>query len=177
MAKAVKVKKKPTVAQMRKQFESATKLHQILKIALHDLRAAEKSKKYVIDMYEWYAPAEGGKCQVCLAGSVMAGRYKSVCDKKLKEYPHGISPEVLRDYDEATAKLDALNALRCGDVGDAAHLLHGETEYCGYRYDISKCPYAKYHKLDRQVMPYDDNRESWWEDMKELLADLKEDDL
>lgn len=53
---------------------------ELIKLALRDLEAAEKSERYVVSMDEWHEPITDyndakptKKCVVCLAGSVMAG--------------------------------------------------------------------------------------------------------
>jgi hypothetical protein len=163
-----KAKKKPTVAQLRQEFEKATKLSKILAIALHDFAIAEKMKNVQINMGVWY---ENGSeiCQVCLGGAVMRGRYKSVCQamvRKREEYREAY-PEDLQCFDAAAQKIKALNRLRVGNVSEAA-------EYLGVvAWDDIKGA-KKVDKLDRNVHDYHDDRDLWWADMKQLVKDLKE---
>ncbi len=44
---------------------------ELIRVALADLRKCEEDPCYEINMAEWHAP-HGGRCEVCLAGSVMA---------------------------------------------------------------------------------------------------------
>jgi hypothetical protein len=48
------------------------KLSALLQLAYNDLRKCERSKKYVIDMVQWFLPVGKGVCHVCMAGAVMA---------------------------------------------------------------------------------------------------------
>lgn len=85
------------------------KLSDLIDVALRDLEQVEKDKRYVIDMQAWHSP-KGDACHICFAGAVMAGTLG-----KAPDWPH--SP---CDFDAATsAKLDALDAVRCGAFGAA----------------------------------------------------------
>lgn len=159
-------RKKPTLTQLRCAFEKATKMSQILAIGLHDLRTAERSKKYTVNMYNWCKPQSDGTCIVCLAGSVMAGRYpkmvKDVVDAKRAEDAKRfeLSPydKVWIGIDEAKIKFRILNCLRNGNVLNAFDLLgtYLSTD------------------MDREVHEYDaENPKPWWTDMRQLLKDLR----
>lgn len=45
-------------------------LHELLEVAIRDLKAVDKSEDYEIDMTVWYHTND--KCKVCMAGAVMA---------------------------------------------------------------------------------------------------------
>ncbi len=44
----------------------------LIRLALDDLKKCEASDDYVIDMADWHVPFGSGRCEVCLAGAVMA---------------------------------------------------------------------------------------------------------
>lgn len=99
--------------------ELPSKPSELIKLAIKDLKAAEKSKKYVVKMSRFHELVDDGsplaafhddhvgKCAVCFAGSVMARSLK--CNPK-----DTVSPT---QFDKKTmAKLYALDALRLGDI-------------------------------------------------------------
>lgn len=174
--KPVDKKHAPSLAQRRKMFEKATKLHEILKVALQELRAVEKDKRFVVDMNHWVQgdgienddfeleirpPSEKTPCSACLAGSVMVGLYPKVC----AQLGWDATPDDFSEIDEVEAKLDALNALRGGCVDEAHSRLYPKWD---------SFPELG---LDRKVIDYHDNRVQWWKDMRKLLSDLKKADL
>lgn len=91
------------------------KLSALLKIALTDLEAIEKSARYKVQMGSWHYPGDDGKCEVCLAGAVMAKR--GGADRRLSLEPESF-------YDEKTAcKLRAIDSLRGGNLRYAFSLM------------------------------------------------------
>ena len=152
----MKTKKRPTVAKLRAAFEKATKLSTILAIALHDLAKVERSKKFKVNMRWWYC--KGSKsCKVCLAGSVMAGRYPNVTREFGKHRELWPEHSVWDGVDEVSQKFNALDCLRAGRVAAAMGYL---------RLSIT-------HQHDREVTDYHKYPKQWWLDMKKLLADLR----
>lgn len=151
-------KRKPTQAQLRRAFEKASKLSQVLAIGLHDLRAAElNKKKYKIYMHNWCVK-ESDKCTVCLAGSVMAGRYPKIVETA---YTYDLTPYhgAWDGIDDAKGKFRALNFLRGGEIGHASEVMAG-VPYIGDMY--------------REVCEYDaEDPKPWWDDMRKLLKDLR----
>lgn len=112
-----KVTNKPAV-----DLASIDALHKLLALALDDFERVLADDRYVVDMDNWLGtsdldgePYPGGKCHACLAGSVMAvtlGRGAAeAC------FPQAYSQPIQR-------RLQALDALRCGDVRSADGLLH-----------------------------------------------------
>jgi hypothetical protein len=84
---------------------------ELIRLAIADLEKIEKNPKYAIYMGDWHAvDSYTGKCEVCLAGSVMA------CTL-------GVSPNIDSDAcefgDDVSAKLYALNDFRTGQIGAA----------------------------------------------------------
>lgn len=98
----------------QKKFKKFGKLpgrpSELICLALDDLEKAEKSDRYKIDMRKWHHPA-GGKCAVCLAGSVMAFSLKKSATK-------GPTPGLPSKEKNA---LFALNSFRAGEI-DCAFL-------------------------------------------------------
>src|SRR5688572_15166149 len=83
------------------------KPHQLIKIALKDLRQVEKMPdKYVVDMGFWHRP--NSHCSVCFAGAVMAISLK--ISHKANIIPSCLDNELLR------FRLEALDSVRCGNV-------------------------------------------------------------
>jgi hypothetical protein len=108
-----------------KTLKRYKKLSTLLRLALKDLARAERSKRYVINMGTWHEPVqaydastgscqETGKCQVCLAGSVIAGTLNA----DLSECVEPCDYEVGRDCTTVN-KLYALNSIRQGHIQSA----------------------------------------------------------
>lgn len=125
-------------------------LHELLALALDDLAAIEKTPGFVVDMGLWVRRINT-ECRVCLAGSVMV--------RGLGATGRSVYPS---DFDEATERrLDALDDLRMGDVRPACEFVLGEAA-------LDHCP------PNRDVADYSYNRDQWWADMHQLLAELRE---
>jgi hypothetical protein len=127
------------------------KLSTLLALGLRDLRKQERAKNCCVDMDKWLV--NNGLCVACLAGSVMRWslNYRDKCHFDAWS---GIDNA---GFDNATVRrLDALNYLRQGLLGVAA-------EELGIKTGLQR----------RFVASYKDDRDQWWSDMKQLLADLK----
>ena len=125
------------------------KLSDLLQVALEDLRKAEASDQYAVNMRDWHLPFRR-VCSVCLAGSVMAFSLDADITKNLAPV----------DFDDHTSRrLSALDSLRRGAVDDAACQLWIESDYS---------------HLDRDVPRYSNNPKQWHKDMEKLVKDLKE---
>jgi hypothetical protein len=86
------------------------KLSELIRVALADLRKVEADPRYIVNMANWHVAREG-RCEVCLAGAVMAGTL-------------GVDPQRTASPfefcdDELENKLDALDWVRMGNVGNA----------------------------------------------------------
>ena len=87
---------------------------ELILIALKDLRAAEESEKYDINMGDWHNPpvpniygdGDIDKCAVCLAGSVMAFSLEG-------DIKHWYIPN---DFLEEQGKLISLDEFRLGQI-------------------------------------------------------------
>ena len=117
----------------------------------------EKDPRYLVDMSEWHTKGVHSRCQVCMAGSVLA--------KTLGLGPEDAvyTPTMLTtslDY-----KLRAINHLRDGDVCMAGRnmcrITGADPDMCG-------------SGLDREIVGYHENRGLFYDDMATLLRDLKE---
>lgn len=127
MAKAKTKAKKKAVVVLPK------KMSRLIKIALRDIRKAEEAE-FIINMHDWYKPAikvtcntfvdgygetvvrEYETCSLCLAGSVM--RFSLAGEQQKKRE---LTPSM---FSKNRAQLEAINALRMGDVGEAAEILN-----------------------------------------------------
>jgi hypothetical protein len=147
------------------EFQAAKKLHEIMAIAMHDLRAVERLKSVTVDMRVfWTGPGHlapifplspGHKCTVCFAGAVIHKRAQGL-DHKMSGGcgPESFAPNIRR-------KLWAIDALRTGKVYSAHWRLTGR-----WPRDRMKTP-------DRLVGDYKRNREAWWKNMRQLYEELK----
>lgn len=121
---------------------------ELLLLALEDLQKVESDPRYVVDMGAWHSP--NGKCRVCLAGAVMAGKLGVTPDQSMT--PSRL-PEAL--------KLRALDFLRVGEIDLALRTL-------GYyaRFGTHGTP-ASYHS----------NRRGFYVDMLGLVGILQAEGL
>ena len=150
--------KQKTRAQLRAEFIKATKLWEILKMALADLARCERMNHVTVDMSFWHKQS-GDNCVMCLAGSAIHCRLASKA--QLSKVPTEFFPDEFRKVDECEQKLIALNELRCGWIGRA----------CA-RFIEGACPV-----YDREIVCYENGRKLWWSQMRELLRDLKKADI
>ena len=82
---------------------------ELIHLALEDLEKAERSPKYKINMDDWHSPISSTRCEVCLAGAVMAGTME--CD--IGEF---MGPS---EFGQSRAKLSSLEYFRLGEVATA----------------------------------------------------------
>jgi len=119
-------------------------LHELLEVALLDLRFVEETPGFDVDM-SWYLRQRGDTCTVCVGGAVVAV---------------GLGKRRLDAVDRSDfSKVKALDSLRTGNVLRAAR--------CLYLVD------DEYQYLDRSVVDYRKNRDAWWTKMYALLEDLR----
>ncbi len=127
-------------------------LHALLDVTLEDFAKCEADPRYVIGMDVWHMG--GNLCEVCLAGSRMAQSLGASLGSFLS--PSSFTLDECR-------RLRALDWLRCGSVGMALVAAEG----------VVLSLDTKRHALDRDVAEYDEDPGQWWDDMRELLADLR----
>jgi hypothetical protein len=153
-----------------KRFRETTKLHVILDIALKDLKKAEKSKKYVIDMGVWHmverrydestnTNIKADKCSICFAGAVMAGTFEVPSDLS-------VGPVDFENDDLLSRKFIALDHLRGGFIRNAFDTLYGHSKNYPLNYNSWK-----------EYISYNNNKEHFWNEMPKLLNYLKENDI
>lgn len=164
------------VRKRRRMFEKATKLWEILEIALSEMYLIERNPLYKINMGLWYQKEsffnlktnewrQEKVCGVCLAGAVMAGCWPNY-SKKVYNNDGALSPSDFKEFDAAEQKFQALDNLRCGNVWLARCSL-------GHRCDIE----LKIFNLNRFIIPYSNDKKKWWKQIKQLLKDLKKADV
>lgn len=96
---------------MKKTIKLPDTPSQLLKLALTDLKKCERSKKFKINMNDYWYYQNKNTCFVCLAGAVMV--------KSLNiptTYEGNITPFSLMFDENIRRKLRAINSFRCGDI-------------------------------------------------------------
>ena len=88
-------------------------LSDLLTVALDDLAKVEADPRYAVAMKDWHRPYSTGRCNVCLAGAVMA---KSLGCPIARIDPYELGQQI-------KTKLHVLNSLRQGFVGYACEEL------------------------------------------------------
>lgn len=155
------------------------KMSSLIKIALRDIRLAEESEDYVINMNRWHVPKDAvctleenpaevikrhQVCSVCAAGAVMAFSLKAPKNKELE-------PEKFKGNE---TQLEALDSLREGDVGEAADRLELKGTY-----DCDKGNYRggkeiNYFNYNTGIVYYGlETREEFHREMTKLQVRLK----
>ena len=120
----------------------------LLELALNDLRKAERSKKYEVDMGQWHVP--NSVCKVCLAGAVMAF---SLDANQSEEVDPGDFDD---GWDEALSELDSM---RCGHFWGVGQMLYDRLSQV-------------YGDADRPG--YGNDRLKWFRTMRKCVRILKE---
>lgn len=122
-------------------------LSKLQKLAIRDGQRQEKAKNSEIDMNTWLQMNH--TCRACWAGCIM-------------RFSQGMKHDD-ESEDEYSGWRHAVDELRSGYVGGALSALG--------RWGAAS------HPLNRDVADYDDDREQFWKDMKQLAKDLKEANL
>ena len=81
---------------------------ELIELALSDLEACEANPIYTICMGVWHSRSMDDRCQVCLAGSVMAQNFD--LDPMVTVVPDDVMGA------ELASRMDALDNFRCGLV-------------------------------------------------------------
>jgi len=146
------------------KLDDANSLSVLLRMALHDLRECERDPFYVINMgvYSMLSP-DGTRCEVCLAGAVLAKRNKiHLCerDKFAGNIPGTVSERMI-----------VIDFLRRGDVDFAWRkmvCLPG----------VSLAPLPKWADMGGyRVKDYHKEPERFKSDIERLIAKLEESGL
>jgi len=121
----------------------------LIRLALGDLKKAENTPGYEVDMTAWLWQTNG-PCLVCFAGGVMAFslNQKPICGDEL-------CPSELGE--KLGLKLCVLNDFRCGDI------VHGLNRL-GIKSNVK----------DRDIPNYEDYRDGFFAAMNELIIELEE---
>jgi hypothetical protein len=130
------------------------KLHELLDLALTDLKKHENTSGCVVNMsvFLWTGERPGDKCQACLAGTVLR---HSLGLLNLRDLVSGESLDVRQ---EARRWVYAIDYLRAGSVSLAQE-------------EMDRAEPAE--PMDRVVVDYHDDRDMWLHDMTLLLSDLR----
>jgi len=125
--------------------------------AIKDLEEIEKNPNYIINMDEWHKPhsVELNKCEVCLAGSVMANTLKVPTE-------NNVSPVFFKGSNYS--KLCALDNFRQGSMYGALALLNISIP-------------TKYSDKPFPITPYAESPTLFKKDMWELAEDLESEGL
>ena len=127
----------------------------LIRIALKDLELCENDGRYCVTMDEcWHEPTFNGKCNVCLAGSVMAQTLKMPITRLL----------FTEDLDEEENKLIALDCFRQGDIDSGLTELSMNIS----DYKIDSC---------RRIISYHDNPKLFKSQLLALADDLAKEGL
>lgn len=123
----------------------------LIKLALKDLRKCEKDPRYVVNMNAWHWPNRKRKCEICLAGAIMS--QTKGCPIKQDTTPVDFG----KVWEE---RFEAVDCFRIGEI----------------RYGLS------WLGIDREfdditVPAYEEDRDGFYEAMKEIITLLKENGL
>ena len=142
------------------KFQDAMKLSDILEIAITDLHKIAGNAAYDINMGRWHSGGkmatrdyQGDKCEVCLAGAVMANSFSIAYERSAEPYNFG----------EEKKKLYAVNDARRGFITDALRFLGVGIVT---RYYVNKFP-------DRAITSYGVSPAGFYSDMWKLIIDLR----
>ena len=134
---------------MNNTLDEFTKLSDLAEASILYHEKCENYPRYLIDMYSWHTPNALGKCEVCLAGSVMAQRLGF--DVMTNCTPISTLPSIRN-------KLEALNDLREGNVRYALSSFYDIDITGGELDDVYICEYEEdpleFKKQMRKLINY-----------------------
>lgn len=135
-----------------KEVKLPNKPSELIRLALKDLKAVEKSKKYTISMNRAYhEPRDDAPCIICFAGAIIAKSLKQPVDLQLDP----------ADFDADTScKLRALDSFRLGEINEGL-------DEMGLKLDFI-------HYDERRIIPYENSPKYFKRDMEELAQDLED---
>jgi hypothetical protein len=137
------------------------RLSEFIRLGLHDLKLVERSRRYRVDMSSWHELGHGLEnekiCFVCLAGAIMAKTLHTPIDQSL----------YLGNMDTVfgkrnTIKFQALDFLRCGNVGLAAELM-----------GFSKRRRDRLRAYQRVITRYSEDPKGFRRDLLQLARELE----
>jgi len=143
-------------------IHNATKLYQLLELAINDAEALQNDPRYKLDMGAWHDGTHpknvDNACHVCMAGAVMARQLNATITDNVTPSCYDV------DIDN---KLSAINQLRRGNVYIAYQHLPSNT--LNYKALISLCHAADEDSMNPQYTGFKAH--------KALAAKLKELDI
>ena len=135
---------------------------ELILIALKDLKSAEESKKYEIEMGDWHNPPIPNiygdidkKCEVCFAGSVMAFSLEGDINRHYEP----------KDFPGEEGKLNALDCFRLGQIHWGLKAFFEDDHF--------NCTSIQFY-IDIPYYHYD--REGFYEAMAEMADYLKKEE-
>ena len=139
----------------------------LIHVALHDLKLAEESEKYEIDMGTWHTGfeeieneegvLEEEPCQVCFAGAVMAFSLEGVINRQYKP----------NKFPEEEGKLSSLNTFRLGEIHRGLREFYGKF-YGDTSFDLNTV------EMEWEIPYYHKDKEGFHQAMAEMADYLKE---
>ena len=146
-------------------IRNATKLWQLLQLAIDDAKEIQKDPVYELEMTVWHTRslARPAVCRVCLAGAVMV--------RELGALPHQqLDPTSFGDDESITNKLNAINDLRNGLVHLAYNTMSNGGVLLAFPRNVRLASVDAHRWADE---PWTDD----WKAHLALVAALKEADL
>lgn len=133
----------------------------LIRLAIEDLGRCEADERYEINMHTWHLPSPSGEvCQVCLAGSVMAGSLS--VDASLEQNPSEVASVL--GQPKVSGKLRALDACRANQLEQALRLM-------GCYDDVRYLIMHRAHEAASRVPDYDSGDPRPFKDAMLELAD------
>jgi hypothetical protein len=131
----------------------------LLETAVNDSKLVEKNPGYQLapgDTWHDAPDEEGGKCVVCMAGSVIS------CTLKVPR-ELTVTPD---DFSEGlSSKLHAIDCMRTGDVEEAYEVLIGEGCHCegcpGNKAEVAKSALAEASEAIKEAFDDKKDRATW----------------
>ena len=130
----------------------------MIQAALVDIRKAERSPRYKINMVSWHET--NSVCSVCLGGAVMAFSLAAPRDRTV--YPDSYPASLWK-------KLHACDYFRKGDIEEGL-------ESMGYLTKLIKAipdVVVRWAFIHRDHAAYSNNPKLWYKQMRKLVRDLK----
>jgi len=143
-------------------------LHELITVALQDEDKAFHSPLYLIRMNDWHVASRNSKsrCDVCLAGAVMAFSLKGPIELDL-------SPHDFGNHKRRPEKLEALDSIRTGEVWEALATFYNRKtmKFATIKYICDKLNCDPEGSL--KLTTYSRNRKQWRKEMYSIRNQLK----
>ena len=118
-----------------KQPSMPDTMYGLLEAAISDARSLSR-RHYRPHYYEWHSRNDHGQCEICLSGSLVAGRLRFDPSTDIQPWmlPH-----------DTQRKLETLNAMRTGNWVHAYNLLYQRAASPTVDARLSSLPLAAHH--------------------------------